>query len=489
VYDRIAIESEGEPVSDDAQSPRKDTGRDRPHRAADRRDDLSERREDVLTPTNRAAITELHRYYGLLDACPEVCRDWLRQVIDEHIIWSEQEALNRQLGESTPGGWAVWTSEDFLREAERIGVVRTIFSNVAQDDPTPKEARRGEDNQLPNTRVVWPLVCHVLTTDRPPGENHWLTYRVTAAKSIRRYAPTPELAHEWLLRYLGETWEVGYHAAVQLAETHPDTPGLVERLLGAMTAEWVASFFQDLAGADAAVSALHGVLTHTGQAAPSELLDRAVREFRGGHPNRLRDLWVGWSGRPLEDFPATAARSLTERPDEWFSFWLDLPAEVSARTQVLFTLFRSEPRLVCDEIQRRGLPQLTALCQFALSSEVVLPALVGWWRNVNIYFNAGDHALILQALTDHLTALPGRRADWTEEDGWLASLCGQPLSEFAWVVYADWLEDRGDADRAYQLRLLHAHATDPANAPTTSDSDPGAEWAPVYSHIASAPPV
>lgn len=480
-------------MSDAPPPSRRNVGCGRPNRAVERRDDLTERRQEVLTPPNRAAITELHKYYGLLDGCPEVCRGWLRQVIDEYINWSEQEALGRQLGVRTNGVWAVWLSEQFLRDAERLGVVRAVFANVAQDDPTPKEARRGEENQLPNTRVVWPLVCHVLSTDLPSGESHWIRSRITAAKSISRYAPTPELAREWLARCLGEVGEMGFHAAVQLAETHPDTPGLAERLLDAMTADWVASAAQQYddgtTGADAALLALTGVFTYAKPSVPGDLVDRSVREFRGVHPHRLRDLWAVWRGQPIEDFPATAPDVLAERQREWLDFWLDLPAEVAARAAVLFTFLRSHPQLACDEIRHRGLPQFAALCQFALSSEVVLPALACWWRYAPQFSNEDDQRRAEQALADHLIALPGRRFNWTEEDGWLASLCGQPLSEFAWAVYADWLDDRGDADRAYQLRLLHAHALDPNNAPTTADSDPGAEWTPIFRQVASAPPV
>jgi uncharacterized protein (TIGR02996 family) len=487
VYDRISVAPECIPVSADPTPPKRDFGRDRPHRGADRRDDLSERELDVLAQAERERIDKLQQHYRLLDQCPEPFRDWLREVIDRHIEGSELAARDRHAGRpSSYGEWESWQASSFLGAVGHLGFLRAVMANVAGDDADAKDRRRGGGNHLPDRSVVWPLLCHVLSAEQPIGEDRWDWFRRTAAKSLGRYAPTPHDARPWLRRCLGEGGEVGYHAALQLATIAPDTPGVLDRLLEAMQNDWLASndrhSHDGSMGADAAAEAVTGLLARHPQPMPAEFFERAVRGYRGCRASCAVELWQSHSGRSIVDFPPTDADVIARRAHDWFDMWADLPADVVARRGVLLTIFRLNPSVAAEQLRAVGYGPLAERCGFALPSEVVLPAVAELVRSDGRYAAEAP-------LGYHLSQLPARPDDWTDEDGWVASLCGRAFDDFTWAVYADWLDDRGHADRAFQVRLLHAHAADPANAPTTSDDDPGVHWVPVFVHLAGAAPL
>jgi uncharacterized protein (TIGR02996 family) len=474
-------------VSADPTPPKRDFGRDRPHRGADRRDDLSEREWDVLAPSDRERIDKLHQHYRLLDHCPEPFRDWLRGVIDRHIAASEQAALDGHAGRPPAyGEWEAWQASSFLGAVGHLGVLRAVMANVAGDDADAKDRRRGGGNHLPDLSVVWPVVRHVLSAAPPAGEDRWDWFRRTAAKSIGRYAPTPDEARPWLLRCLADGGEVGWHAALQLAQIAPHTPGVLDRLLEAMGHDWMASndrhYTDGSTGADVAAEAVHDLLGRHLQAVPAEAFERAVRGYRGERLGLAVELWRSHSGRSLAEFPPTDPAVLASRAHGWFEEWVNLPAEVSARREVLLTLFRLNPSVAAEQLRTVGYGPLEERCGFPLPSEVVLPAVAELVRSDGQYAAEAP-------LGYHLSRLAGRQDGWTDEDGWVASLCGRAFDDFTWAVYADWLDDRGHADRAFQARLLHAHASDPVNAPTTSDDDPGVQWAPVFVHLSEAAPL
>lgn len=467
--------------------PKRDFGRDRPHRGADRRDDLAEREWDVLAPSDRERIDKLHLHHRLLDHCPEPFRDWLRGVIDRHIAASEQAALDLQAGR--PPSYSEWESgtvASFLGSVAHLGFVRGVMANVAGDDAAPGERRRGGGNHLPDLSVVWPVVRHVLSSAPPAGEDRWHWFRRTAAKAISRYAPTPDEARPWLLSCLAEGGQVGFHAALQLVRSAPETPGLLARLLEAMEDGWVAANDRHHAdgstGADEAAEAVHDLLARHPQAVPAEPFERAIRGYRGERLRLAVELWQAHSGRPVADLPPTDPPVLAARPHPWLDLWADLPAEVAARRGVLFALLRQNPPVAADQLRSVGYGPFEERCGFALPSEVVLPAVAELVRSDGRYAAEAP-------LGYHLSRLADRRDDWTDEDGWVASLCGRAFDDFTWAVYADWLDDRGHADRAFQARLLHAHAADPANAPTTCDDDPGVQWVPVFGYLSGAAPL
>src|SRR5262245_52091517 len=104
------------------------------HRTSDRDEarDFENQREGL--DETRAEQKHLNAHMRLLEECPARYRAWLQRVIrNAHSHWMEAR---------------------FLREVERVGLVRAALCNIDQDDADAKEVRRGAENCLPADKAM-----------------------------------------------------------------------------------------------------------------------------------------------------------------------------------------------------------------------------------------------------------------------------------------------------------------------------------------------
>lgn len=390
--------------------------------------------------------------------CPPQFRPWLRAVHQQYLL------------EQSP------TTEEFLADVARRGLVRAVLSNVDEDDLDGKDRRRGyfHRNLLPNLWVVPGVIRYALEFEDDP---HW---RGIAAKWLPEYVVADSrvgLLTGVMARASGVD---SHHAAVHLADLAPGTPGLAERLLDAACECWSvsrAAAYDGVSGADRAFELL--ARCGTPEFLPQLLAALAANQCRAEFG--ATELYLKWGGDAAE-LVRRSWDAPPDGPERLVAVLQALPADTAGLVERLAALAAVAP----------GAADL--LASMGCRAEVVLPRLAAALSR-NIYGDAGRNINYsdTRSLAEFLAALPGHPERWSDEDRWVNALRGRPAGDFVWAVYADWLADRGDPREEY-VRVCHALAQGPESGADELEARRaawlaahGAGWERVYEAIRTPP--
>lgn len=417
-----------------------------PTRTVDRRDDLAERDEarresrcDEWERSVERRLLPVAAFRKLLLECPAVSHRWL------HGLFAANDPLCRGV----------------LHKLDQYGFESAVLAYLA----LPSDRRASAAFPLPQA-VAWEAVRLALATFRPDGDEAERECLDAAFAAAQWCAPTPADAERILAGHMAEPGPVGFRAAVELAAVAPHTPGLLDRLLEAMATRW--GLTQELPTwvnptAEAILALPAAVLQPPPEPAA---VRRAVVWAASGSEWQALEVWKLFGGR-VEDFPPP--ERVAERGDWQFHFWLDLPPEVEARPRAL-ALLLADAEVARYALDRVGPNPLAEVLAADLPAERALPAVAAALSSVH----EQDREVVEGLFAAHLARLPDRRDGWSDGDAWLAALCGRSFGQFAWAVYADWVEEQGQADVAEQIRALHAAPIDPADS-----------WGEVYRFISA----
>jgi uncharacterized protein (TIGR02996 family) len=411
-----------------------------------------QQRDYAETSQLESRLAELEKEIGAAASTPPQFQTWLREFLEALIIGNRRD----------------YSDDPFFRDLRRHGLVDAVLHNIDQDDADSKERRRGAINWLPDDSIAWPVIRFALDQE----DNHW--WQTIARKWVTEYAPDRETAVAVLTEAVRQGCPL---AALQLSRLAPDTPGLVDILAGVLSDEWIASRAQSydygLGGAGEAAQALARMGARARQALP-RLRDAVVSERSDWHSDT--DRWEAFEAyiticfevyfaiceeeaesRALLD--EWAARGSLE--DEFLIPVVQLAREKPDFAVSLFGLVRSQFWLRHrDYSNKRGwLDAIQLLSERGRDSEIVLPILAAVLEHSEEeYMESGYHALATQATAVFLGRLKANRDLLSEEDRFITVLQGTAATDPSWLVYADWLEDRGDP-RGEFLRLRHELAS------------------------------
>lgn len=329
-----------------------------------------------------------------------------------------------------------------------VGLARAVLKNIDADDRTEDDWLRGYGGSYLTDYAVVPDVIR-FTLDHDDAAE----WRVLAVKWAPKYLPAGECAAR-LAANLPRTADLeSHHTAVRLAELAPDTPGLAERLLAATCAGWSRTREEDSRRVPGAELGAARLLERIGTPALVPEVREALAAGRCRVAGVVTECYLKWGGDAAELVRRSWAANPAPTPDECEAIAIAL-RELPDDTEEL------GERAAALVSHPRAYNAIRLSARLGCRGEVLLPWLVAQPIYSYRQESAPWDPWCADLLAAYLAALPRFPERWTDEDRWVNAVRGRPAGADEWVVFADWLAERGDPREEY-VRVSHARAHTP----------------------------